>query len=93
MKRSGPTLEFNRLDRSEKQLRARFIAPHLTPPNSLAPPSRNEELDLAAYVVLVHGAMENFVEGLALWVLDRSVSSWTMNMRIPSIVISPSTPS
>jgi hypothetical protein len=32
---------------------------------------------VAAYVVLVHGALENFIEGLALWVVERSVANWT----------------
>jgi hypothetical protein len=76
MKRSGPTIELKALTRSVKEVESRFLQPHLGPP-ALGPPSRDEILDVAAYVVLVHGALENFAEGLALWVLDRSVANWT----------------
>jgi hypothetical protein len=76
MKRSGPSIELNALVRSVKEVETRFLTPHLGPP-TLTTPSRQEILDVAAYVVLVHGALENFAEGLALWVLDKSVGNWT----------------
>jgi hypothetical protein len=81
MKRSGPSIELNALLRSVKEVETRFLTPHLGPP-TLATPSRNEILDVAAYVVLVHGALEDFAEGLALWVLGRSVGNWTKRKRV-----------
>ena len=51
-------------------------------------PSRQEILDVAAYVVLVHGAFENFAEGLALWVLGKSVSNWTMRKKTTRVTAS-----
>jgi hypothetical protein len=42
-----------------------FLAQY-PPGTGLKQPSRAEELDVAAYLVLVHGALENFVEGLAI---------------------------
>ena len=76
MKRNGPSVELRDLERSVKEIETRFLAPHLGPP-TLTAPSRKEILDVAAYVVLVHGALENFAEGLALWVLVKSVENWT----------------
>jgi len=76
MKRTGPKRELAALESSIKELRRRFVARHLGPP-SLAPPTEDEILDVAAYVVLAHGALENFIEGLALWVVGRAVSNWT----------------
>jgi hypothetical protein len=76
MKRSGPNVELKALVRSVKEIEARFLAPHLGPP-TLANPSRKEILDVAAYVVLVHGVLEDFADGLALWVLGKSVANWT----------------
>ena len=38
-------------------------------------------LDVAAFTVLAHGAMENFIEGLALWALDRVQHNWEMKQR------------
>jgi hypothetical protein len=73
---NGPNVEFRALERSVKEIEKRFLAPHLGPP-TLAVPGRREILDVAAYVVLVHGALENFAEGLALWVLTKSVGNWT----------------
>ena len=45
-------------------------------------------LDVAAVVVLTHGAVENFVEGLALWVLDQSVANWTARQRASRCIAS-----
>jgi hypothetical protein len=80
MKRTGPKVELEALRRDVKEIESHFVLSHLGPPN-LSTPKRKEILDVAAYVVLVHGALENFIEGLALWVVGRSVSSWTMQRR------------
>src|SRR5882672_2253818 len=81
MKKAGPNIELAALRRLVKEVESHFVLSHLGPP-SLSPPSREEMLDVAAYVVLVHGALENFVEGLALWVVGRSVANWTKRKRI-----------
>lgn len=75
MKRNGPNADLKALVRSVREIEARFLAPHLGPP-TLTPPSRKETLDVAAYVVLVHGVFEDFAEGLALWVMGRAVDNW-----------------
>lgn len=75
MKRSGPSIELKALARSVKEIEARFLQPHLGPP-TLAAPTRKEMLDVAAYVVLVHGLLEDFAETIALWVLAKSVDNW-----------------
>ena len=76
MKRSGPSIELRALVRSVKEIETRFLTPHLGPP-TLSTPSPEEILDVAAYVVLVHGVLEDFAEGLALWVLGKTVTNWT----------------
>jgi hypothetical protein len=78
---SSPAAEFAALKRSIREFERHFLTEHLAAPASLAPPGRPELLDVAAFVVLTHGAVENFVEGLALWVLDRTVDSWTARQR------------
>jgi hypothetical protein len=87
MRKNGPSVELKSLERSVKEIEEHFLTPHLGPP-TLAAPSRKESLDVAAYVVLVHGALENFAEGLALWVLDKSVSNWTMRKKTTRSVVS-----
>jgi len=57
-----------------RELERRYLNPHMT--LSLAPPSRAEQLDVAAFVVLTHGAMENFIEGLTIWMTGRVVKNW-----------------
>jgi hypothetical protein len=76
MKLKAPSAELKALVRSVKEIETHFLTPHLGPP-TLSVPSRKEILDVAAYVVLVHGVLEDFAEGLALWVLGRSVANWT----------------
>ena len=76
MKRTGPSVEMKALARSVKEVETRFLHPHFLP-TTLGAPSKQEVLDVAAYVVLVHGALEGFVESLAHWLLKRSVSNWT----------------
>jgi hypothetical protein len=80
MKLSSPSVELKALRRTVKEIEERFLLPHIGPP-TLTQPGRKEILDVAAYVVLVHGALENFAEGLALWVLSRSVANWTKNKK------------
>jgi hypothetical protein len=87
MKKSGPSIEFNALVRSVREIEARFLQPHLGPPK-LATPSRKEILDVAAYVVLVHGVLEDFAEGLALWVLSKSVANWTKQKKTTRSTVS-----
>src|ERR1022692_2076886 len=87
MKRSGPNNELKALVRSVKEIETRFLVPHLGPP-TLSIPSRKEVLDVAAYVVLVHGALEDFAEGLALWVLGRSVANWTKRKKTSRSTVS-----
>jgi hypothetical protein len=80
MKRTGPNIEFASLVRTVREVEDRFVVSHLGP-SKLGAPSRAEILDVAAYVVLVHGALENFVEGLASWLLARSVANWVTHKR------------
>jgi hypothetical protein len=82
MTTTGPKIELGVLKRAVSEIEQRFLKPHLTSAPRLKPPSRKEQLDVAAYVVLTHGAIENFVEGIALWVLARSVGSWTIRKRV-----------
>lgn len=88
MTRTGPKAELGALKRAVSEIEQRFLKPHLTSTPTLKPPSRNEQLDVAAYVVLTHGAIENFVEGIALWVLIRSVGSWTTRKRVTRVTAS-----
>jgi hypothetical protein len=76
MKRTGPSIELKALTRSVKEVENRFLGPHLET-TTLAAPKEQEILDVAAYVVLVHGALEGFAESLAHWLLKRAVSNWT----------------
>jgi hypothetical protein len=87
MKRSGPSIEFKTLKRSVMEIEARFLMPHLGPP-TLAIPTRKEILDVAACVILVHGVMEDFVEGLALWVLGKAVANWTKKKKVNRSTVS-----
>ncbi|MGA9543538.1 MAG: HEPN domain-containing protein [Candidatus Sulfotelmatobacter sp.] len=80
--KTGPKIELGVLKRSVSEIERRFLKPHLASAPSLKPPTRGEQLDVAAYIVLTHGAIENFVEGLALWVLARSVANWTTRKRV-----------
>jgi hypothetical protein len=79
---TGPKTELGALKRAVSEIEQRFLKLHLTRPPTLRPPSRKEQLDVAAYIVLTHGAIENFVEGIALWVLARSVASWTARKKV-----------
>jgi len=87
MTRTGPKAELAALKRSVKELEAKFLTPHLGAP-ALHQPTRTEELDIAAFVVLVHGVLENFVEGLALWLLSKAVENWTNKKRTTRCTVS-----
>lgn len=80
MPATGPKKELKALIRYVSELESHFISPYLSS-RTLAPPKRKESLQVAAYIVLVHGALENFIEGLALWVLSRVVTGWTNTRR------------
>lgn len=62
-----------------REVYVKFLLAHLTSA-TLAPPSRPETLDVAAYVVLAHGALESFVEGLSLWALEEIEVGWTTGL-------------
>jgi hypothetical protein len=80
MRPRGPKAELIALRRYLKELEVHFLSGHLTA-TALGPPNRAEILDVGAFVVLAHGAMENFVEGVALWVLTKLVFNWTTTQR------------
>src|SRR5215471_4073038 len=94
--KTGPATELRILKRSISEIEQRFLSAYLTTAPALKPPSRREQLDIAAYVVLAHGALENFAEGVALWVLTRSVDRWKIKKRVTrataSILLSQSPP-
>lgn len=77
---AGPRAELRALKKTIDELEAHFLKPYLTTP-TLGAPKREETLQVGAYVVLAHGALENFVEGVALWVLAKVVSNWTAKKR------------
>jgi hypothetical protein len=87
MKRTGPSVEVKALTRSIKEVENRFLRPHLLP-TKFGTPGKQEVLDVAAYVVLVHGALEGFVESLAQWLLKRSVSNWTAKKKATRCTVS-----
>ena len=80
--KNGPKVELGILKRAISEVERRFLEPYLATTPTLQPPTRKEQLDVAAYVVLTHGAIENFVEGVALWVLTRSVAGWTTHKKV-----------
>lgn len=80
MKRGGPKEELKQLKRFVSKLENHFLLRHLGVV-TLDPPSEAEVLDVASYVVLTHGAFENFVEGLSLWALSRLEQSWLIKKR------------
>lgn len=72
-----PRDELRALRTSVRALRAHFLAKHLGAV-SLQPLSKEEMLDVAAFAVLLHGHLEGFFEGLALWRLEWAVDDWTL---------------
>jgi hypothetical protein len=81
--RTGPRVELRLLKSFIAQIERRFLTPHLNA-TSFGVPGTEEQLDTAAYAVLAHGAMENFVEGIALWVIRRLEQSWLSRSRATS---------
>lgn len=71
----APRAEYLLLRRFTKELEKRYLVPHIENA-SFGTPTRAEELDVAAFAVLAHGAFENFVEGLSLWILERVQENW-----------------
>jgi len=80
MKRRGPRVELAVLRRFVDEVERRFLAPHIGPAQ-LGTPKRSEQLDVGAFVVLAHGAIENFVEGLGLWTLESVQRHWIFHKR------------
>jgi hypothetical protein len=84
---AAPRVQLSELRRFIRELEEQFLVRHLSGP-ALDPPTTAEQLDAAAYVVLSHGALERFVEGLALWVLERAVDSWKLKKRTTASTVS-----
>lgn len=80
MSPSGPKAELRVLKKFVTTLERRFLTPYL-PVGRLEAPAPDETLNVGAYIVLTHGALENFVEGLALWVLSKVVKKWTISKK------------
>jgi hypothetical protein len=79
----GPKAEYKTLAKFVAELEEQFLKPYLVATTTtIGVPSRKEALNAGAYVVLAHGALENFVEGLALWILGKVVHNWTMAKRV-----------
>lgn len=80
MPTATPARELKAFKRFVKEATDRYLTPHLA--NApLAHPTRAEALDGAACVVLVHGALENLSEGLALWVMRKVEATWIYRKR------------
>jgi hypothetical protein len=80
MSKRGPRTEFLALRKFVKEAERKFLLSHYQA-SSLGTPSREEELDVAAFVVLIHGAVENFVEGIGLWLINSIEKHWITNKR------------
>lgn len=80
MPASGPRVELRNLRRFVFEIEARYLSPHYSA-ITLGPPPRSEELDVAAFAVLAHGALENFVEGLSLWAAEKVEVGWIRKKR------------
>jgi hypothetical protein len=76
----SPGREVKRLRVFLQLIERHFILKHLGA-STLGAPSQEETLDVAAYVVLAHGALEDFMEGVSLWVLGRVHDSWQFKKR------------
>lgn len=80
MPSSGPRSELRSLRRFIAEVDQRYLAPHIAT-TSLGAIGRDEELDVAAFAVLTHGAFENFLEGLSVWALHRIEENWVARRR------------
>lgn len=85
--RPSPRRELQTLKRFVAEIEAKFLAKHLAA-RTLNPPGRQEELDVAAFAVLAHGAMENFVEGIGLWALGEMEQNWINKKRATRCIAS-----
>jgi hypothetical protein len=89
-RRTGRSVELKALTRSIKEVETGFLRPHFLP-TTLGAPSKQEVLDVAAYVVLVHGALEGFVESLAHWLNQAfriELSNWTAKKKATRCTVS-----
>ena len=77
----GPKRELAALKRFVSEVEIRYLGVYLAAPPTLAAPTRNEELDVAAFTVLAHGAFENYVEGVAVWALGKYTGNWIKRRR------------
>ena len=73
-----PRAAFADLKRHIKAIDARFLQPHI---GLVKPPKPSEQLDLDAYAVLCHAALEQFFEELSAWLLHRTIDNWTTRSR------------
>jgi hypothetical protein len=80
MTQKGPAEELKVLKQFVKKLEKQFLLPHMGAV-TFTPPKDKEVLDVASCVVLTHGAIENFVEGLSLWALTRLEHNWVFKKR------------
>jgi hypothetical protein len=71
---------FAALKRIVSILEGRFLTLHLD--QAALKVSRKEHVDVSAYVVLAHAAIEGYLEATAQWVLDRAVANWTKRKRL-----------
>jgi hypothetical protein len=76
---SVPRQEYAKLRRRVRQMEKHFIQRHLSVVSLT--PTEAELFDAAAFAVLSHGALENFVENVALWVVDRVTTRWTADRK------------
>jgi hypothetical protein len=81
----NPALGLRRLRHSFAELEKRFLLPHLTDMQLVAP-GIGETLDVNAFAVMAHGALEGFCENVALWVLHKACDAWCLRKRMtPSL--------
>ena len=75
-----PRDELRELKKYVAELERHFLQAYLSS-QPLGQPTRSEILGVGAYVVLAHGAFENFIEGIALWLVDRIETQWKLRKR------------
>lgn len=73
-KKLGPGTELTELKTFAKKIEKQFLLPYLT--NASLQPNEEEHRAAAAYIVLFHGALENYVEGVSLWALNTAEKKW-----------------
>ena len=96
MTRTGPAIELDVLKRAVSEIEQRFLAEHLKSAPSLKHLHDANSL-MWQHTSCLRMGSENFVEGVALWVLTRPVIRWTTHKRVTrataSILLSQSPPS